>query len=229
LAITQTSNPTNLLSGTSIVYSIDVMNLGTVSVSGVSVTDSIPAGVTFLLSIPAPSETNGSEYGYDLGFLSTGAVTSIMIEVSVTSSVASVLTNWVSVFSTNLEAIVSNNSASAVTLIPDSDGDGVNNPLDLDDDNDHFPDRSEYIANTDSLDPASYFWVQIAQRVDQRARDLSFLGSTGRVYRIERSTNLFAGPWVEAHTNILGLSGLMIMADTNDADRLYYRVGVEMP
>ena len=47
----------------------------------------------------------------------------------------------------NAETIVTNNVDSAMTMIPDSDGDGIANPGDPDDDNDDFPDEDERIAN----------------------------------------------------------------------------------
>jgi len=118
LRLTKTVVPTNLLTGiTNLTYTINVMNLSTVGISGVVVTDSIPANVILLSSIPPPSQTNGNDYIFNLGFLSNGAITTIVINAAVTSVVPGTLTNWAIVSTTNVELNLANNRDSAETTI----------------------------------------------------------------------------------------------------------------
>ncbi|RZN40187.1 MAG: hypothetical protein EFT35_03205 [Methanophagales archaeon ANME-1-THS] len=44
----------------------------------------------------------------------------------------------------------------AETVVPDNDGDGVPDDMDLDDDNDGVPDMEELIYGSDPFDPNSY-------------------------------------------------------------------------
>jgi len=229
LALTKTVSTSNLLFGTNLTYVINIVNLSTSPVGGVVVTDSIPANVIWLGSTPPVALTNGNNYIFNLGGLGIGASTSITINVAVTTSVPGVITNWARVTTTNSEMVLINNIDSAVTVIPDSDNDGIANPADPDDDNDDFPDESEYIANTDSLDSNSFLWVYIDRTSDQGVQTLTFPASTGRTYRIQSRTNLYAGSWVNVQLGIPGTNGLMNISRTNMLDRVYYRVGVEQP
>ncbi|MEM7390699.1 MAG: DUF2341 domain-containing protein, partial [Verrucomicrobiota bacterium] len=229
LAITKTVSQTNFLFGTSLVYSIEVSNLGSNPVAGVMVTDSLPANVILIMSSPTPSETNGSDYGFNFTFLPTGAVTSITIEAALTNVSALAMTNWVTVASTNLDVNPLNNRASAVTTIPDSDNDGTPNPLDPDDDNDGVPDCDEYIAATDPFDASSFLWLRIMPTGSEDLRTLIFPTSTGRVYWVEGATNLFSGPWNVVQSNLPGLGTVTNLPAGSTRKRLYYRIGVDTP
>ncbi|MEM7396804.1 MAG: hypothetical protein AAF492_31125, partial [Verrucomicrobiota bacterium] len=104
------------------------------------------------------------------------------------------------------------------------------NPADPNDDNDLMSDVEEIIANTDPLDPDSFLWVQIDPSSNLFFQNLTFPASTGRTYRIEGATNLYTGPWMILQSNLTALTnGLLIVPDSNDQGRLYYRVGVESP
>ena len=100
---------------------------------GVVVTDFLPAAAAFITSTPPANATNGNDYSFNLGTLTTGAVTSITISVSITSSVPGVITNRATVSTTNLEVNLTNNQDAATTILPDSDNDGLANPGDPDD------------------------------------------------------------------------------------------------
>ena len=74
LTMVKTVTPTNLPAGTSnLTYTLTVNNIGTTSAVSVVVTDSLPAGVTFLMAVPPAAQTNGNELTFDLGTIAAGS------------------------------------------------------------------------------------------------------------------------------------------------------------
>ncbi|MEM7391130.1 MAG: DUF2341 domain-containing protein, partial [Verrucomicrobiota bacterium] len=214
LRLTKMVSTTNMLTETNLTYTLGVDNLGTNPAGGVVVTDSLPNNVVLISSVPPPAQTNGNAYIFNLGTLGPGASVSVMISATYTSSATATITNWAWVSTTDTEMNLANNMDSAVTLIPDSDGDGIANPVDPDDDNDGFEDCGELIAGTDPFDPGSFFWVQIAP-VNQTTRLLTFPTAFGRTYRIEATLNLRVGPWFNAQTNIPGDGTIQSIPDVS--------------
>jgi len=229
LVLTKSVSSTNLLTGTNLIYNITIMNSSTVTASSVAVADALPPGVVFNSSMPSPSIQFNNLYYYFLGPLPGFAATSISINVSVTSAVPGWITNQAFSQTTDFEYNEANNFDTAVTFLPDSDGDGLANPGDPDDDNDGASDSDEIIANTDPLDSGSFLWVTITNTANQVVRKLTFPTSTGRTYRIESTTNLYSGNWIISRSNIPGAGGNLMINDTNPTDRVYYRIGVESP
>ena len=56
---------------TNLTYTIEVVNGFATALGGVVVTDALPAGISFVSSVPPASQTNGNEYLYDVGVLET--------------------------------------------------------------------------------------------------------------------------------------------------------------
>ncbi|MEM7395342.1 MAG: hypothetical protein AAF492_23670, partial [Verrucomicrobiota bacterium] len=229
IALIKTVSSTNLLIGTNLVWTITVTNVGTGTVGGVVVTDSVPSNVTLISSSQPANRTNGNDYVFDLGFLSLGGSTSITLQAAVTLAQPGAITNWASASTTNAESILTNNIDRAITLIPDSDGDGTANPADPDDDNDTFSDAEELIAGTDPLDANSFLWLQIDVTGTQFVHRLTFPTALGRTYRVERSFNLHSNDWTPVASNLPGLGTLRNLSSSNAAARVYYRIGVEQP
>ncbi|MEM7395402.1 MAG: LamG-like jellyroll fold domain-containing protein, partial [Verrucomicrobiota bacterium] len=229
LAVVKTASTNVLLSGTNLTYTIDVRNLSAVGVNNVVVTDTLPAEVSFVSSIPMPNATVGNRLRYQFATLPAGSSTSILLMVSVTSSIPSTITNSALVYGALPDIILSNNLDTAETVLPDSDGDGLANPGDPDDDNDLFPDTAEGIAGTDPLDPTSFFWLRIGRTADDTVRPLTFPSATGRSYRIESATDLFSGTWSVVESNLSATGQLFRAFQTNALPRIYYRVGAERP
>ncbi|MEM7392616.1 MAG: LamG-like jellyroll fold domain-containing protein, partial [Verrucomicrobiota bacterium] len=229
LAVSKIASTNTLTFGTTVVYTITVTNLGGGFAGGVTVTDALPTGVSVLSSVPSASQTNGNRVAFDLGFLAGGGSTTIVINASVTSTVPGTIINTAMAYSTNNDIALLNNQDTASVVLPDSDGDGLANPGDPDDDNDGFDDVAEAIANTDPLDPLSFLRVRILRTGNSDVRTLFFLTAPGRTYRIESAADLDGAPWVTVRTNIPGSGLLTNIPDTNNVQRLYYRIGVETP
>jgi len=75
--------PVDMVAGENASYSLLVTNLGNTAANNVLVTDTLPAGVSFLSAIPAPLSVIGQELTFDLGDLADGASASITIQVYV--------------------------------------------------------------------------------------------------------------------------------------------------
>ena len=88
--------PTDVTGGEQATYNIVAGNSGTSPAANVIVTDTLPAGVTFVSATPSPSSVVGDTVTIDLGDLGAGATTNItiVVDVDVTSGT---LTNVVSV------------------------------------------------------------------------------------------------------------------------------------
>ena len=84
-----------VLANTNLTYTILVTNFGPSSASSVIVTDSLPAGVTFLAAVPATSSTNSSMVTWNLGTLAVNQVKSLSLIVKAPASGS--LTNVASV------------------------------------------------------------------------------------------------------------------------------------
>jgi hypothetical protein len=102
-----------------------------------------------------------------------------------------------------------------------------------DSDHDGVTDYSEYVALTDPKDPASRFTISSAtfnSAPSGQVGELSFTSRVARVYQVQTTTNLVAPiAWQSLLPLHSGVEGLMTLSHTNDAERAFYRVGVELP
>ncbi|MEM7396777.1 MAG: DUF11 domain-containing protein, partial [Verrucomicrobiota bacterium] len=83
LMVTKTAPPT-VFPGSMFTYTIDVLNLYTGDLSGITVTDALPNGVEFVASTPPAVSTNGNAFTFDIGTLETMSNVVITIDVTVT-------------------------------------------------------------------------------------------------------------------------------------------------
>jgi uncharacterized repeat protein (TIGR01451 family) len=74
--------------GESISYTLTYSNSSTTPASGVWLTDTLPAGVTFVGSAPPPSAQAGNQIGWDLGTLGADASGTLLITASVPAGLA---------------------------------------------------------------------------------------------------------------------------------------------
>ena len=96
------SCPTELIAGETAVYAIAVNNGGTADALGVIVTDTLPAGVSYVGASPTPTVVSGQTITWSLGTLAAGGTVPISVDVAATATSGS-QTNTVSVSSDSLE------------------------------------------------------------------------------------------------------------------------------
>ena len=107
--------PANVLAASNLVYTISVTNFGPSSASGVVVTDTLPAGVTFV-SASGGGVNNSGVVSWSLGTLASGQVSNLT--VTVTAPASGSLTNMASVSSPTGDPNSTNNvTAPVVTTV----------------------------------------------------------------------------------------------------------------
>jgi len=131
LRLTQTDSPDPVLLGSNLTYTVTVTNAGPLDATSVTITDALPANVTFTSASTACSELNGI-VACDLNNLASGSATNVIIVV--TPTLAGTITNVASVSASETDSNPTNNFAQAVTAVLDpvldDDGDGVPNAVD---------------------------------------------------------------------------------------------------
>ncbi len=116
LSITKTDAPDPVLLGQNLTYTITVNNAGPNSAYGVTVADTLPAGVTFVSSTPSQGTCSGtSTVTCPLGTLANGASATVTIVVTPTTTGSK--SNTATVTSTTADPNTANNSSTATTAV----------------------------------------------------------------------------------------------------------------
>jgi uncharacterized repeat protein (TIGR01451 family) len=114
LSISNAGMPDIVLIGQTVTYTLSVTNSGPDTAEDIIVTDTLPAGVTFVSASPGCSNASGT-VTCSLGSLASGASDSITIVV--TANTVGVLTNSAVVDASTFDPVPDNNSAYATTLV----------------------------------------------------------------------------------------------------------------
>ena len=120
LAVTKTG-PAGIVFGTNFNYTISVTNAGPSTATGISVTDSLPAGLVFVSSVPATTTNAGNQVIWtSLGNLAVGATTNLTL--TVLSTARGSVTNIASGGSPVFDPVPANNTTppvvTAITNVP---------------------------------------------------------------------------------------------------------------
>ncbi len=137
LAVTKTDSADPAIAGNQLTYTIVVTNNGPSQATNVSLTDTLPAGVTFVSGTSTTGATvtaSALASGLDLGTLNSGATATVTILVGIAGATRGIITNSTTVTATEAESNAANNTATATTAI--------NGSVDVG------------IVKTDSADPA---------------------------------------------------------------------------
>jgi uncharacterized repeat protein (TIGR01451 family) len=120
VAISKSDNPDPVKAGNNLTYTVTVNNNGPSTASNVVVTDTLPAGVTFVSTSGCAEDPNGVPT-CSLGSIAASGSDSYTITVTVDSDTpAGTLTNTASVTTDTKEAITGNNSTSENTQVVES-------------------------------------------------------------------------------------------------------------
>jgi uncharacterized repeat protein (TIGR01451 family) len=125
LAVTITPSAATALAGGSIAYTINVTNSGTIDATNVSLTDTLPASVSFGSQVQAsgPSFTlnhTGNTVADTIDTLAVGAsaTLTVVVDVGLADAAGTVIANTVTVSSSSTEANTDNNTATtSVTVV----------------------------------------------------------------------------------------------------------------
>jgi uncharacterized repeat protein (TIGR01451 family) len=136
LAVTKTDSADPVSPNDPLTYTVVVTNGGLSDATGVTLTDVLPAGVTFVASTPGPPTCTlaASTLTCNLGVVTAGSPSTVAIDVTVNPAAAGILVNTATVAGDVADPDLSNNSASASTAVGQRDGElahGTDLVLDL--------------------------------------------------------------------------------------------------
>ena len=122
LVVTKSDSPDPVIGGQNLTYNLSVTNNGPVAATGAMLTDTLPAGTTFVSASPSQGTCSNPAPGTitcSLGALANGANATVAIIVTVNSSTScgATLTNTAEVTSNEPDPTSSNNIASADTSV----------------------------------------------------------------------------------------------------------------
>lgn len=119
LAITNVDTADPVIAGNNVTYTITVTNAGPSDASGVTVTDVLPTGLTFVSATASQgtaTNASGTVTGA-LGNLASGASATITVIATVAGSFSGTLSNTATVTATETDSSSANNSATQTTTI----------------------------------------------------------------------------------------------------------------
>lgn len=118
LAVSINDGPDPIASSSTLSYTVHVSNLGSTAVSAVSMTDTLPSGVTYVSTTPSQGSCSGSATIIcSLGAMAAGAHATVLIQVQ--TGLVGTLINTASV-SGGIDPNSSNNTAAANTKVENS-------------------------------------------------------------------------------------------------------------
>jgi large repetitive protein len=116
LAITKSDSPDPVIAGNNLTYTLGITNNGPSDATGVSISDPIPAGTSFV-SASGGGTLSAGTVTWAVGALANGASTSRTLTVTVDPSRVAALSNTATVSSTTAESTPGNNSATEATTV----------------------------------------------------------------------------------------------------------------
>jgi len=144
--------------GDSLTYTLQVTNHGPQDAVNVCIKDILPDAVTFIDAVPAQNCITCQTVWWNFTSLAAGDSEQITINVAINDdAVSGVITNFAVAYSGTHDPMPGNNGAWEDTTVGlDTDGDGIPDCIDPDDDNDGWSDVDEILYGTDPLNPNDY-------------------------------------------------------------------------
>lgn len=240
LGVNQSDDPDPVVQGATLTYTVVVTNAGPASVANVTLTDTLPAGITVTAVTPTQGNcvTNTGFIVCNLGSLAKDNTATVL--VTAVPGVAGIITNQASIAAAITDTAPQNNTATiATTVLADTDGDHIpdtwettnglepGNAADalFDLDGDGLTNLQEYFAGTDPR--AAHSTLEIAAiAVSGNDILINFTTVAGKRYCLDWGPSP-AGPFTNVlATQILGTGGAIQITDPNAAalPTRYYRV-----
>ncbi|MFC2077649.1 hypothetical protein ACFLTM_02445, partial [Candidatus Bipolaricaulota bacterium] len=118
LAVTKVADEANKSEGATVIYTITVTNLGTNAATGVTVTDALPAGVTYSAATATTGNYNQAIDTWQISNLDSGATATLTVTATVDAGTAGqTLTNTASVTANQEDPDLTNNEDDASILV----------------------------------------------------------------------------------------------------------------
>ena len=122
LSILKTASPNPVVAGTTLTYTLTATNNGPGNATGVTITDPLPAGVTFVSSSAGTFNSGTDTLTDDIGSLAVGASQPVTVTVTVGASVTGTISNTATVTGDQPDPNLANNTSTAITTVnPESD------------------------------------------------------------------------------------------------------------
>jgi len=93
LAVTKADDPDPVFAGNTLTYTLQVSNTGPSDATGVTLTDTLPTGVTFVSADPSQGSFDDTTGAWSVGALASGDSASLTLVVTVDSSTTGILSN----------------------------------------------------------------------------------------------------------------------------------------
>ncbi|HKM91322.1 MAG TPA: hypothetical protein VJX29_11975, partial [Candidatus Acidoferrales bacterium] len=118
MALTMVANPATVFVSASYTYNITVTDLGQANAANVTVTDTLPAGVTLVSATPSQGGpcTGTAPISCPLGTVNAYATATVAITVTA-PTMAAMISNTASVSTTTTDPVASNNSATVIVVV----------------------------------------------------------------------------------------------------------------
>jgi uncharacterized repeat protein (TIGR01451 family) len=117
LAIVKSTTGNSVNAGGTITYTLNIQNLGPFSATGVTATDVLPAGLTYVSSSAGSFNSATSTYSDPIGSLASGAAQSVTIIAKVGPGVTGTITNTATVLGNQPDPNMSNNTSTVSTPV----------------------------------------------------------------------------------------------------------------
>ena len=128
LGVTKTGTPNPVTAGNQITYTLTVTNYGPSDASGVTVTDTLPAGVRFTSGSPGCAETTPGVVACEIGDLAAGDTVTVDIVVTLEPDAIGMLTDTAEVGGNEPDPNPDNNTDTEETAVPADFGDAADPP-----------------------------------------------------------------------------------------------------